>query len=220
MSHLLRTGLLAIAVAHSMLQAQAAPFIFHYQLTVGDNGSGTPHPIFTGAQLDVTISLDTSNLVPVADGPGTTSFHWKTEWGSPASVATIKLTGTAAHDGVYPANIFNVFPWVMLDDYYIGQSDAIVFPPISIQTGGGEIGLAALRVHLPNTYFQPGESTLYPVPFRRSDALWSDPTIWTSNPLMNCAVDGEITGVGVPEPTTIVTSVGASAALLPLRRRK
>ncbi len=188
----------------------AAPMLYRVSMKIGGN-IGTEQPIPEGAQLEITYQWDPASLAPFDSGPpsGLSSL-----WPLSNTTVSMKLSGTTAHDGVYPGELNLVVPngWLHLNRTQ--GYDAIDLPRIRIPIGDEVISVNGFFARFSTSFFE-GPGTIYPKPFLSSEATWDLPLL--GNPRTSIyPIDISGFAMIVPEPTAI--SLAASSALITASR--
>lgn len=210
----LATGLLAavLVAAH----ASAAPLTYRVNMTAPANG----HPILSGAGIEMTITWDPAGLTPLFDNGSLVDGTWTTTWSATNTVASMKITGTPAHNGIYPGAPSSITEGWFHYNNAPARGDALQFPRLDFPFDIGKISILGLEARFADTFNQ-SLSTIFPKPFSNSETTWVAPNFLTPNPASrDRATDLSGFAAVVPEPSSIVAACGALAGFVALRHSR
>lgn len=195
--------------------ASAAPIMYRVNMGVPANSD----PKLTGGQLELTLSWDHEGLTPLSDDGSIVDERWTTSWPVTNTTASIKITGTPAHNGVYPgAPSSTDASWIYYNNSQI-FGDALQYPRLEFPFVGGTITVLGVQARFPNEFFQ-NLSTITPKSFAGNELTLLGGVLLTGEPpVRGAAMNVSGFAVAVPEPSTLVTGTLALAGVAALRRR-
>jgi hypothetical protein len=188
--------------------ALAAPVEFHVlaQPFIQLGGDGA---IFNGASLEAVYRLDTSVLSPTSSGSG--ANQGSTRWPNAGTEISLKITGSASIDGVYPA-IAQFDDWAF---EYIADRSLIDLPTSQFNVGGFAISLVT-GIELPHNFFAGGPVPIHPKSFNTADVQAVDFSI-TSNTFRFIGANKTAFATAVPEPASFLVAIGGITFVAAIR---
>lgn len=194
--------------------------------------SAEAHPLI-GAQMEVTVVWNPDGLIPLVNGP-TPFADLHTLWPSTNAVASLRVSGTASHDGIYPATV-NPSPNI---GFRLNRGGGAIFPeymipPVEIPFAGEKLYIFPLVATLGREFFG-SEAINRPAPFTSDQVRgWFPPIVGfypaehefsDNGPFEQVrtfdAINTRGYAIAIPEPTAIALGCVAVASLAALRRRK
>jgi hypothetical protein len=206
---LLVAGVAAAFSSFVATSATSAPVDLHVlaQPFAQLDGDGA---IFNGASLEAVYRVDTSVLSPTSSGSG--ANQGGTYWPNIGTIISLKISGSASIDGVYPA-VAQFDSWIL---EYNAIHSMIDTPSAQFTVGGFAIFLRT-GVQLARDFFAGGPVPIHPKPFNAS-AVQSVDFVVTSNSFRFIGGNKSAFATTVPEPGT--ASLAACICAIPFCSRR
>jgi len=188
-----------------------------YQLTFDvlppPSGNGTE---LHGAHMELAIQFDAAQLSPTSDATVGSPAVRITEWPTTTTTAKLKVTDSAAADGVYENPAFLFGGWRFSGNF---QGGRLKFPIIDFAKDDFSIRIMDVEAEFGLGYFPDPSITLYPTAFPANAVLWNAADLVTSS---NRHTSTNFSGfaVGVPEPSVFAIAAPSLFAVSAIRRRR